>query len=148
MGPYSASKFALECISEVLAGEVKPFNIRVAIVEPGIQDTKMARALENGTPSLYPQVARFAGLFRAALERPVGPEVTAAVIRHIIESGTWQLRHPSGPDAIPFLNWRAAMSDEEWVDWNAQEDEIWYEQVQRDFGLNARRDVRATSTAD
>ena len=145
MGPYTASKFALECISEVLAGEVKPFNIRVAIVEPGIQDTKMAHALESRTQSLYPQVARFAGLFQAALARPVGPETTAAVIRHIIESGTWQLRHPSGPDAAPFLNWRAAMNDEEWVNWNAQDDESWYEQVQRDFGLNARPDIRATS---
>jgi hypothetical protein len=108
----------------------------------------MARALEDGTPSLYPQVARFAGLFRAALERPVDPRTTAAVIRHIIESGTWQFRHPSGPDAIPFLNWRAAMSDEDWVNWNAQDDERWYEQVQRDFGLNARRDVGAASGAD
>ena len=148
MGPYTASKFALESISEVLAGEVKPFNIRVAIVEPGIQDTKMARALENGGQSPYRQVARFAGLFQAALTRPVGPETTAAVIRHIIESGTWQLRHPSGPDAVPFLNWRAAMSDEEWVNWSAQDDEAWYEQVQHDFGLNARPDTRATSAAD
>jgi NAD(P)-dependent dehydrogenase (short-subunit alcohol dehydrogenase family) len=147
LGPYSASKFALECISEVLAGEVKSFNIRVAIVEPGVQDTKMARAIENGAPSLYPQVARMTGLFRAALARPVGPETTAAVIRHIIESGTWQLRHPSGPDAAPFLTWRAAMNDEAWVDWNAQEDEQWYDGVQRDFGLNARQPTGASRTA-
>jgi NAD(P)-dependent dehydrogenase (short-subunit alcohol dehydrogenase family) len=146
LGPYAATKFALECISEVLAGELKPFNIRVAIVQPGIQDTKMARALENGTQSVYPQVARFAGLFHAALARPVGPDTTAAVIRHIVESDTWQLRHPSGPDAIPFLNWRAAMGDEEWVNWNAQDDETWYKQVQRDFGLNARRSIGATGT--
>jgi hypothetical protein len=32
-----------------------------------------------------------------------------------IESGTWQLRHPSGPDAAPFVAWRASMTDEQWI---------------------------------
>jgi NAD(P)-dependent dehydrogenase (short-subunit alcohol dehydrogenase family) len=138
LGAYSASKHAVEAISEALAGEVKPFNIRVAIVEPGIQDTLMARAVERGGGSTYPHCRRFAGLFRAALANPISPSVTAGVIRNIIESGTWQLRHPSGPDAAPFVGWRAAMTDEQWIEWSAQDDESWYEAVERDFGLNAR----------
>jgi NAD(P)-dependent dehydrogenase (short-subunit alcohol dehydrogenase family) len=34
MAPYTASKFALEALSEVLAQEMKTFNVHVAIVEP------------------------------------------------------------------------------------------------------------------
>ncbi len=59
-----------------------------------------------------------------------------------IESGNWQLRYPSGPDAAGFLSWRAAMTDEQWVAWSAQDDESWYAQVERDFGLNARPATR------
>jgi NAD(P)-dependent dehydrogenase (short-subunit alcohol dehydrogenase family) len=146
LGAYSASKYAVEAISEALAGEVKPFNIRVAIVEPGIQDTRMARDIREPQTSVYMQPARFSGLFRAALANPVPPEVTAEVVRNIIESGTWQLRHLSGPDAAPFVGWRASMTDEQWVEWNAMDDKSWYEAVQRDFGLDARPQSQSTGS--
>ncbi len=138
LGAYAASKHAVEAISEALAGEVKPFGIRVAIVQPGIQNTRMAQGISHTNGSLYPHSVRFNGLFRAALSNPTPPEVTAAVVRNIVESGTWQLRHLSGPDAGPFLGWRASQSDEQWVDWSAQDDESWYTAVERDFGMNAR----------
>lgn len=139
LGGYAASKFALEALSEALAGEVKPFNIKVAIVEPGIIDTQMARDIEEKRfKSIYPQTKRFSGLFSASLENPAQPSLVAEKILEVVESNSWKLRHPVGPDAIPFLAWRASMTDEEWVDWNAQNDEDWYEAVEKDFGLNAR----------
>ena len=138
LGAYAASKFALEAVSEALAQEVKSFNIRVAIVEPGIIDTAMARNISIGSDSVYPQSNRFGGLFAASLKMPTQASLVADKMLEIANSGTWQLRHPVGPDAIPFLTWRTSMNDEEWVDWNAANDEDWYKAVENTFGLNAR----------
>ncbi|MEX2567725.1 MAG: SDR family oxidoreductase [Cyclobacteriaceae bacterium] len=138
MGPYSASKFALEAITEALAQEVKPYNIRVFVVEPGIINTEAAIKASLEVDSLYPQVRRFARLFAESLKTPTPATLVADKILEIAESGTWQLKHPVGPDAAPFLDWRASMNDEQWVDWNAQEDEDWYNAVESTFGLNCR----------
>jgi NAD(P)-dependent dehydrogenase (short-subunit alcohol dehydrogenase family) len=147
LAAYSASKAALEALSEALAQEMKPFNVHVAIVEPGIIDTAMARRIETPlTNSRYAQSRRFAGLFQAALANPVPPALVAERIRDIIESETWQLRHLVGPDAEPFIGWRFSMTDEDWVEWGALEDDEWYARVQSDFGLDARPAARKSST--
>jgi NAD(P)-dependent dehydrogenase (short-subunit alcohol dehydrogenase family) len=138
LGAYAASKFALEAVSESLAQEVKPHNIRVAIVEPGIINTEMANNISVDEASIYPQSKRFAGLFAASLKTPTQPAVVAEKILEIAESNSWQLRHPVGPDALPFLQWRASMTDEQYVDWNAATDEDYYSAVENTFGLNAR----------
>ena len=139
MAPYTASKFALEALSEALAQEMKTFNVRVAIVEPGIIDTPMARRIEDpGKGSLYLQQRRFAHLFEASLNNPTPPSLVAEKILSIIENGTWQLRHTVGPGALPFLTWRNSMTDEQWVDLNAADDETWYSIMERDFGMAIR----------
>ena len=137
--PYTASKYALEAASEALAQEVKTFNVRVAIVEPGIIDTPMARRIEDQPqPSPYPHEQRFSGMFAASLDEPRPPSIVADKILGIIDGDTWQLRHPVGPDAEPFLSWRAGMTDEEWVDLGALDDEGWYQRVKDDFGIDTR----------
>ena len=124
---YCASKWALEALSEGLAGEMKTFNVRVAIVQPGIIDTAMARRIEDpATKSPYQQTARFATLFSNSLKNPVPPSLVAQKILEVAESGTWQLRHPVGPDAVPFLQLRSQMTDEEWVETNAGDDATFF----------------------
>ena len=85
---YSASKQVLEAIFEALAQEVKPFNIRVAILEPGIINTDMARDINVVNSSIYPQSKRFGELFAAYLKTPTPPSLVADTILGIAESGT------------------------------------------------------------
>ena len=139
MAPYNASKWALEALSEALAGEMKMFGVRVAIVEPGIIDTAMARRISvPSNPSSYPQRERFAAMFAAALKNPTPPSLVAEKILEIAASDSWQLRHLVGPDAAPLLQWRAGMTDETWVEQNASGDETANRGPQRDFGLDSR----------
>jgi NAD(P)-dependent dehydrogenase (short-subunit alcohol dehydrogenase family) len=136
---YTASKFALEALSESLAQEMKPFNVRIAIVEPSIVDTPMLRRLAMPhAPSLYPQQRRLAALYAATLKSPTSPSVVGEKVLEIFEGETWQLRHPVGPGVEAFLATRNRMSDEEWIDWGALDDASWYERVKADFGMDLR----------
>jgi NAD(P)-dependent dehydrogenase (short-subunit alcohol dehydrogenase family) len=133
--PYLASKAALDAMSEALAQELKSFNIRVAIVQPGIVDTPMARRIEDeSVQSEYVQGKRCADLFSIALANQPSPSIIAEEIRRIIESNTWQLRHPVGPDAMALLGWRQDMSAEEWVSLGALDEAGWKQHIQSVFG--------------
>jgi NAD(P)-dependent dehydrogenase (short-subunit alcohol dehydrogenase family) len=138
LGAYCASKWALEALTETLACEMKPFNVRVALVEPGIIDTAMARRISvPGEESNYPHRARFSALFSASLSNPTPPSLVAGKILEVAESGTWKLRHPVGPDAEPLMEWRRQMSDEEWIDLNASDDATFFGRMGRDMGAQS-----------
>jgi NAD(P)-dependent dehydrogenase (short-subunit alcohol dehydrogenase family) len=46
-GVYSASKFALEAVSDALRVELAPFGVRVVLVEPGVVDTGLYRSADE-----------------------------------------------------------------------------------------------------
>jgi NAD(P)-dependent dehydrogenase (short-subunit alcohol dehydrogenase family) len=134
---YAASKWALEALSECLAQEMKAFNVRVAIVEPGVIATPI---FAKGTPPLkdspYPHSRRLAALFNASLSTPTSPYVVGEQILKIVDSDSWQLRYPVGPDAVPVLEWRASKTDEEIVRRGGASDEEYKAAVKREFGLD------------
>lgn len=123
MTAYCASKWALEAMSEALACEMKTFGVRVAMVKPGIIDTAMAQRISQTGGSEYPHAGRVSSLFTSTLQNaPVPPSLVAEKVLEIVASGTWQLRHPVGPDAVPLIAWREGMTDEEWVDLHSADD--------------------------
>ncbi|MDX1700625.1 MAG: SDR family oxidoreductase [Melioribacteraceae bacterium] len=133
---YCSSKWALEAMSESLAQEVCAYDIQVNLVEPGIIKTPIIDKLDKQrTGSAYPHEERLNRLFNAVMKNPVHPDIVAEKIIEIIESNNYQLRHPVGPDALPYIEWRSSVSDEEWVERGAQTNEEWETMIRDGFGI-------------
>ena len=133
---YAASKWAFEALSECLAQEMRAFNVRVAIVEPGVIATPIVtrlRPLQANSP--YPHSRRLRALFGAPRAKPTPPSVVADAVREIVDGGSWQLRYPVGPDALPLLKVRVSKTDEQIIDEASQSDEAFVARVKRDYGL-------------
>ena len=116
-GFYSASKFALEGLSEALHYEVGHFGIRVRLVEPGIFATAF-QGKEYGfeiTPP-YDELEREWEKVRDVLtggQDPSGPEPVATVIADAVVSEEPRLRWPVGADAEMVVAVRSTSTDEE-----------------------------------
>ena len=137
-GPYCGSKFALEAVSEILAGEVKAFGIRVAIVGPGVTETLIFDKRRNvPSNSPYSQERCMNAIFDAGRKAQTPASVVADKIVEIVQSKTWTLRHPTGPDAEGFLQYRASISDEDWVNFHAiKSDKEFATIVKQTFGMD------------
>jgi NAD(P)-dependent dehydrogenase (short-subunit alcohol dehydrogenase family) len=136
---YSASKFALEAFTEILAQEVNAFGVRVALVEPGIITTPMTTTALPAyrSDTVYPQGRRIHAFFHNAAKEEAPPNLVSDKIQYIIESGTKRLRHPVGPDSLIFLGWRAASTDEHLIDvFGTSDDKEFIEKIDRDLGVD------------
>lgn len=116
-GAYSATKHALEAVSEALHYEVGHFGIRVALVEPGFFETqfqgKEPRFGLDEPP--YDELDRQWQTAFGKLQgdgQPSGAEPVAQVIADAVEGKEQKLRWPVGADADMVLSARSSMDDE------------------------------------
>jgi len=106
-GLYSSSKFALEGLSEALRLEVKPFGVRVVLVEPGAYRTDiMTRNRRVCRAALVPDgpyaamAERLDALWRRTVERQArDPAEVGEKVLALLTHPRPRLRHPIGPDA-------------------------------------------------
>jgi NAD(P)-dependent dehydrogenase (short-subunit alcohol dehydrogenase family) len=110
-GAYSASKFALEGLSEALAAEIAPFGIKVLIVEPGQFRTNLAGAGMRHMPEL-PDYADTVGVTRRFAHdmhqtQEGDPLKAAAAIAAALESPSTPLRLALGRDAVDAIRTHA-----------------------------------------
>jgi len=139
--PYSASKWALECVGEALAHEVARFGVRVVNVEPGVVMTNIfensAAATRYDKTSPYQPIMRRNGkVFAAGFRDPASPQDVAETVLEAITTETYRLRWPVGKDAEGVYRGRPELSDEDWVAMGEDlSDSEYNERYQAYFGI-------------
>jgi NAD(P)-dependent dehydrogenase (short-subunit alcohol dehydrogenase family) len=140
---YCASKAALEAFSESLAQELVPHSIRVAVVQPAFIETPIfSKVNEMPINPDYPHVKRYFSLFAAALENHESASKVGDAINDIITGKINTFRVPVGLYAEGFLNFRASMPDEAWINSVSVSDEEWINGMEQ-MGLQVGKYMKA-----
>jgi NAD(P)-dependent dehydrogenase (short-subunit alcohol dehydrogenase family) len=125
-GAYSASKFALEALSDALRVELAPFGVRVVVIEPGssptaIWQTSRQRALgmlaEQGADiSAYQKLLDAAEARIAAVDKTgFRPELFAETVWKIANSRKLKARYLV-PSKLIWRVWLRKLMPDEWWD--------------------------------
>jgi NAD(P)-dependent dehydrogenase (short-subunit alcohol dehydrogenase family) len=111
LGPYSASKYALEALTDALRMELQPWGIQVSIIEPGAiatpiweKSTKEAENLEASASeeakALYGEaVIRIREAISQAAQRAIPPEAVVRAVHHALTATHPRTRYLVGTDA-------------------------------------------------
>jgi hypothetical protein len=111
------------------------------LVEPGIIATPMTvENLPRPRPGTsYRQGGRMRAFYAPTAVAGPTPTVVAETIREVIEGRSAKFRNPSGPDAVPFLELRKGLSDEDWIGMVAAiDDESFFARFQALSGMDMR----------
>ncbi|BEU25642.1 oxidoreductase [Paraburkholderia caribensis] len=124
-GLYSASKFAVEGLSEALSAEVEPLGISVTLVEPGAFRTDfLGRSIATAAQRID-AYAETAGAVRAGISRNDGtqagdPQRGVDVIIRAVDSERPPLRLALGADAYRNNRGKIARAIEDYNSWEAE----------------------------
>ena len=116
VSPYSASKFALEALSDSLRMELHPWHMQVSVVQPGAIDTPIwdkggdvLRSLLKGAPrqglELYGSAIR--GMEPHYVAHGIATDAVAKAVAHALTASHPKTRYPIGTDGAlaTLLSW-------------------------------------------
>jgi NAD(P)-dependent dehydrogenase (short-subunit alcohol dehydrogenase family) len=122
LGPYSASKFAVEALCDAWRAELAPWGLEVALVEPGEIATPIwdkgleaGDALAAGMPVLARErygraIAALQKVARGAARRGAPPDSVARAVLHALTTRRPRTRYIVGRDAVARA-WIARLPD-------------------------------------
>jgi len=125
IGQYSASKFALEGLGDVMRREAAPFKVPVILIQPGSLKTGMTLGqlakidrdiaeLDAQERALYGDLyAGFRGIIQGAIAQGTAPDAVAAEILNALESAAPKTRYQVGPDSVQLVAMSKSAPDEE-----------------------------------
>ena len=111
MGPYCASKYAMEAISDVMRRELKPWKIRVCLLEPGNIATKIwGKAIDRAERIINDSPEELLPLYEPLIEKirkhaadseknAQSPDVVVKTVVHALTSARPKTRYRMGPKA-------------------------------------------------
>jgi NAD(P)-dependent dehydrogenase (short-subunit alcohol dehydrogenase family) len=119
MSAYHSSKWALEAMSESLAGEVSAFGINVTLIEPGVFGTDWAGASARYSAKMkeYDFVREASDRRRSAL-KPGDPKAAAQALMEIVDAEKPPLRCLFGADALDRVTAICNQRLQTWREWD------------------------------
>jgi short-subunit dehydrogenase len=110
-GPYAATKFALEAVSDSLRREVEQFGVKVVVVEPGAVTSEMSKRVRSNAEQITNEMTkeqrgRYDKLMNAMvsqaesyIDKAVSAENAGQIIANIINKKRPRTRYTIGSDA-------------------------------------------------
>jgi NAD(P)-dependent dehydrogenase (short-subunit alcohol dehydrogenase family) len=112
LSPYCSSKFAVEGLTEALHYELRPFGIRVKLVEPGGVRTRFSHIWAEH-PAYSPAADNVRQTMVRGGEKAALPDRVAKVILAAAKDSSDRLRY-AATDAVPALFMRRLLPDWAW----------------------------------
>jgi NADP-dependent 3-hydroxy acid dehydrogenase YdfG len=124
VGAYHISKYSVEALSQVLAAEVRPFGVRVVLIEPtGVRNTGFVEAQLTATPSnaaddpygeLKRRHAKITGAMAKTRLLTVDADTVARAVVRAVEAKNPKPRYIVGASAKASLLARLLLTDRMW----------------------------------